>query len=150
MTKGFWRLAVGASVMFFGAFVAAGPGCSSDDSAAGTDTDASTGSPDANICQLEGAFSGGPCFPVGPTLCFQQCTTGGCVCTEDKAHPGADAGIWVCQSDTSCLPDAPPVDFDATDNPPPPVDSGTTVDANVDDAGADASDAGADADADAG
>ena len=139
-----WRLAWSAAAIFVGAFGTFAPGCSSDDSAVTNDNDGSTGSPDANTCRLEGAFNGGPCFPVGPSLCFAMCTTGGCVCTEDKAHPGADAGIWVCQSDTSCLPDGPPVDFDAPDFLP---DGEVTVDANVDDAGDDSGDAGADADA---
>jgi hypothetical protein len=137
-----WRLAWSVAAIFIGTFGIVAPGCSSDDNAT-NDGDASTGSPDANICQLP-ASNGGPCFPVGPALCFQECTSGGCVCTEDKAHPGADAGIWVCTVDHSCEPDAPPVDFDAPINPPPP-DSG--VDANVDDAGDDSGDAGADADA---
>jgi hypothetical protein len=141
-----WKFAYTAAAIAVVAFGIVAPGCSSDDdSSAAPDNDASTGSPDAVTCVLEGAFSGGPCFPVGPALCFQECTSGGCVCTRDTMHPGADAGVWVCQSDTSCLPDAPPVDFDAPDFVPDanvgPDDAG--ADANADDA----SDAGADADA---
>jgi hypothetical protein len=139
MKKGFWRIAYTATAIFVVALGTVAPGCSSDDSAAPGDGDASTGSPDADTCQLP-ATNGGPCFPVGPSLCFQECTTGGCICTTDKAHPGADAGLWVCTVDHSCEPDAPPVDFDAPDNPPPD-DGGPPV--------VDASDAGADADADA-
>jgi len=141
-----WRFAYTAAAIAITAFGIVAPGCSSDDdSSAAPDNDASTGSPDAITCQLEGAHNGGSCFPVGPTLCFQQCPSGGgCVCTEDKAHPGADAGIWVCTSDTSCFPDASPVDFDATE---PPFDANVGFDAGVDADIDDASDAGADADA---
>ena len=138
-----WRLAWSVAAIFVGTFGTFAPGCSSDDSAATDDGDASTGSPDAAVCgDPASARNGGPCYPVGPTLCFAICTTGGCVCTEDRAHPGADAGIWVCQSDVSCLPDSSPVDFDAPDFVPDSSD----VDANVDDAGDDSGDAGADAD----
>ena len=141
-----WRFAYTLAAMAIASFGIVAPGCSSDDdSSAAPDDDASTGSPDAQVCQgLETARNGGPCYPVGPSLCFQQCTSGGCTCTADKAHPGADAGIWVCQSDTSCLPDAPPVEFDAPDFVP---DANGDFDAGVDADTDDASDAGADADA---
>jgi hypothetical protein len=132
-----------AAAILVGAVGIVAPGCSSDDDSSAPDDDASTGSPDVVTCTLEGAHNGGPCYPVGPTLCFQECTSGGCVCTEDKAHPGADAGIWVCQSDNSCLPDAPPVDFDAPDFVPDSSVDDSGVDSDIDDA----SDAGADADA---
>lgn len=141
MQKRGFKLAFTVAAMFFGSALLVANGCSSDDdSSAASDDDASTGNPDVITCTLEGAHSGGPCYPVGPTLCFQECTSGGCVCTEDKAHPGADAGIWVCTSDTSCLPDAPPVDFDAPFTEPDSnfVVPDAGVDANVDDAGDDA------------
>lgn len=128
--------------------VVAAPACSSDDAATDADVDASTGVATPDTCDPihpAKAANGAPCFPVNPTRCFVICpgdTTGGCVCKQDPNDP--DAGIWACKpADTSCLPDAAPIDeFDSST--PPPVDSGSGED---DDAGLDA---GADADADAG
>lgn len=117
-------------------------GCSSDDTAApSNDASASTGSPDAGLCDPTGARNGGPCYPVTPVPCFQVCNNvGGCVCKQDPNN--ADAGIWSCTPvDTSCLPDSAPIDE---------FDSGPLPDGDVtDDSGStdDAGDAGADADA---
>jgi hypothetical protein len=144
MVKGLWKLAYAVVALSVCGVGLLAPGCSSDDSASGGDGSASTGNPDSGLCVLNDSVrNGAPCFPVGPTLCFQECATGGCVCTKDKDHPGADAGIWVCQSDNSCLPDSSPIDFDGPILPP--FDAGD-LDAGLGDSG-DASDAG---DADAG
>ena len=143
MVKGLLKLAYAVVALSVCAVGLLAPGCSSDDSTTPSgDGSASTGSADSGLCVLNDSVrNGNPCYPVGPTICFQQCLTGGCVCTKDKDHPGADAGIWVCQSDNSCLPDAPPVDFDAPDFIPD--SSVIDFDAGSDDAG----DAQADADA---
>ena len=149
MVKGLLKLAYVVAAVSVCAVGLLAPGCSSDDSVAPTtDGSASTGSPDSGLCgDPSNQRNGEPCYPVGPTVCSPLCATGGCVCTKDKAHPGADAGIWVCQSDTSCLPDAPPVDFDAPDFVPP--DANVDIDASDLDADASTDDAGDASDADA-
>jgi len=94
---------LGVGLLGVGALVVACPSSSTstpDDAGAADAIEADSGT----ICDSF-THSGQPCAPAGPVRCFQQCTTGGCTCKGT-----ATGGVWQCVTDTSCLPDAPPVE----------------------------------------
>ena len=89
------------------AFSLFGFGCSTDDAQGAADSAADV-APD--LCDVD-AFSGSGnvCPRVSDRVCFVQCVTGGCKCTQ-----GATGPVWKCTSDFSCVPDAGPLDDAAT------------------------------------
>jgi hypothetical protein len=99
----------------------------------GDDTSAAPPTQDAgeepfDICTtfpFDGGGAGKPCSPVSSTVCFRECKTDGCMCV---AGPDG-GGIWSCQNDFSCTPEAGPlVGTGAGDVTPAP--DGSTVDAS--------------------
>ncbi len=85
---------------------------------------------------------GDPCPHVSGTVCFPECTNGGCKCVAGSKGP-----VWECTTDTSCMPCAGPLD-DGSADCGTDGEAGTVPDAS-DDAGDGSADAG-DASADAG
>jgi hypothetical protein len=97
--------------------------------------DATTPPEDGPAICNEFTDAGLPCPQASPVLCFQQCTTGGCSCSETPA-----GRVWVCHTDTSCLPDCAPIDDGCTQLPTGDAltpDDGSEPDGSAD-AGADA------------
>ena len=96
-----------------------GLGCSTDDVSAqdGGGDGASDGALD--LCDID-AFSGNgnACPRPSDRVCFPQCSTGGCKCTQSAAGPR-----WKCTSDFSCLPDSGPLDDAAPDDAVAPIDA---------------------------
>lgn len=89
-----------SSALAFGA-------CSSDDSGDASDAGDEFGVlADAGLCN---SFTkpGDPCAPISGTVCFPMCATGGCQCVQPA---GGGTGVWQCQSDFSCFPEAGPLD----------------------------------------
>ncbi len=101
-----------AASLALAAFAACSSNTPSDTSDAGED--AASDAPD--FC---GQFTkvGDPCPQASPVVCFADCD-GGCRCV-----PGAGGPTWTCTTDTSCHPDAAPVDLDAADFPDTSGDS---------------------------
>jgi len=115
---------------FVGFVIAAG--CSSTPSSGDGGSDAAVEASD--LCS-QFTSVGDPCPKVSVTVCFPECTNGGCKCVAGPSGP-----VWQCTTDTSCMPCGSPLDAS-------PDCSAT--DGAVNEAGSDASDAGDDGAADA-
>ena len=126
--------------------VVASTGACGDDGSPAAQPEASTDEEAGTVCDTFNG-TGKPCAPISDLRCFPLCATGGCMCSADPANPGK--GIWTCTDDTSCIPEAGPVDFDATDDSGDQGDdAGNTSDATMSDgASTDATSDGASTDA---
>ena len=92
-------------------------GCPSSGGGDATDSGPATADAGADVYAVCDTFTkvGDPCGPAGSTICFQECTRGGCQC-----KPNGSGGTWTCTTDLSCMPEAGPLD----DSGSPPHDSG--------------------------
>jgi hypothetical protein len=108
-------------IAFFLALGLCGFGCSTNDASA--QDGGGDGAYDAavDLCDLDAyAGSGNPCPHASTRVCFAQCETGGCKCTQ-----GATGPVWKCTTDLSCLPEGSPLDDAGPDDAAVTSDGGT-------------------------
>lgn len=81
-------------------------GCSTNDATAQDGGGDAAYDGGVDLCDFD-AFSGAgnACPHSSSRVCFAQCATGGCKCTQ-----GATGAVWKCTTDLSCIPDGGPLD----------------------------------------